>query len=406
MDLNKIIQLMFEAPETNTGGTEELSLEETIDALATDEPVVDDKKDEEDLLTEEKPDKKENEEKEEEELELEPELSDEELNNVEDVPRKEILKKYPTIFKDFPQLERSYYREQKYAELLPTIEDAQTAVSKAENYDKFEVALLGGDIDQVLGSVKTADAKAFGRMVDNYLPALLKTDQAAYFHVINDVLKNTVIAMVREADNIKNDDLKAAAVILNQFFSGKSEFEAPKPFGPGKKDEPDELTTERQKFHEERFNTVLDELTTTSSNVVRSTVSKHIDPRNTMTDYVRKVAIDRVMDDLDKAIGSDKRHKAILDKLWQKAADSGYKSASKDDIKRAHLSKAKTLLPAIIQKRRSEALRGLGKRETIEREEPVRKGPVTVGRTATADNSGKGKEVPKNIKTLDFLMQD
>src|SRR6185436_17783046 len=72
--------------------------------------------------------------------ELEKELegpTDEQLELVTPVARREILKKYPTLFKDFPYLEKAYYREQQFTELLPTIDDAKQAVAKSETLDKF-----------------------------------------------------------------------------------------------------------------------------------------------------------------------------------------------------------------------------------------------------------------------------
>lgn len=416
MDLNRfirIIQLFFEAPDTSKGGGE-LSIEGMIDELASDDKKIDDKGDkvkEDDLLEEddEKEEKKSKEDEDEEELELdEDKVELDDLDAVEDVPRKEILAKYPKIFKDFPQLEKAYYREQKYAELLPTIDDAKDAIEKSTQYDKFEGALLNGDIDSILNSVKVADGKAFNKIVDEYLPTLQKVDQTAYFHVIGTVIKNTIIAMSRHGKEIENEDLQGAAVLLNQFVFGKNEFEAVKEFGPKPDKSDNSIDNERIQLHQERFESALEDLSTTSSNIIKSTIAKHIDPKDSMTDYVKRTAIRDAMDDVEAAIQADTRFKSILDKLWQKAADKKFNRESLADIKKAHLNKAKTLLPSIISKRRSEALKGLGKREGNEREEVEKKGPVKMGRSGGADNTIKNNktEIPKNQSTLDYLMDD
>lgn len=416
MDLNRfirIIQLFFEAPDASKGGGE-LSIEGMIDELASDDKKIDDKGDkvkEDDLLEEddEKEEKKSKEDEGEEELELdEDKVELDDLDAVEDVPRKEILAKYPKIFKDFPQLEKAYYREQKYAELLPTIDDAKDAIEKSTQYDKFEGALLNGDIDSILNSVKVADGKAFNKIVDEYLPTLQKVDQTAYFHVIGTVIKNTIIAMSRHGKEIENEDLQGAAVLLNQFVFGKNEFEAVKEFGPKPDKSDNSIDNERIQLHQERFESALEDLSTTSSNIIKSTIAKHIDPKDSMTDYVKRTAIRDAMDDVEAAIQADTRFKSVLDKLWQKAADKKFNRESLADIKKAHLNKAKTLLPSIISKRRSEALKGLGKREGNEREEVEKKGPVKMGRSGGADNTIKNNktEIPKNQSTLDYLMDD
>src|SRR5215510_11268328 len=70
---------------------------------------------------EEKEDEKKDEKTVEDELEAELEEDQKDLDeNLElalPVRRKEILAKYPDIFKDFPYLEKAYYREQAYAEV-------------------------------------------------------------------------------------------------------------------------------------------------------------------------------------------------------------------------------------------------------------------------------------------------
>src|SRR5262245_60605887 len=70
------------------------------------------------------------------------------------VRRKEILAKYPKLFKDFPYLEKAYYREQQFTELLPTIADAKLAVEKAQILDRTEQQVMSGDIIGVLSAYK------------------------------------------------------------------------------------------------------------------------------------------------------------------------------------------------------------------------------------------------------------
>src|SRR4051812_39830195 len=119
--------------------------------------------------------------------ELEKELAgptDEQLELVTPVRRKEILKKYPELFKDFPYLEKAYYREQQFTELLPTIEDAKTAVSKAQTLDQFENELMGGSTENILKAIKEENPNNFHKIVDDYLGTLSRVDEQAYYHVL------------------------------------------------------------------------------------------------------------------------------------------------------------------------------------------------------------------------------
>src|SRR4030095_10511453 len=125
--------------------------------------------------------------------EIEDELeepSEEQLELVTPVRRREILKKYPNLFKEFPYLEKAYYREQQFTELLPTIDDAKAAVEKSQILDRFEGDLMSGNAETVLKAVQASNPKAFLKIVDDYLPTLAKVDEKAYFHVLGNVTKH------------------------------------------------------------------------------------------------------------------------------------------------------------------------------------------------------------------------
>src|SRR3972149_3894610 len=383
----------------------ELSRDDILDVLnAPDEPVK------EDLLKKEveEPVKKTSEEEEEEKV-TEPE-EEVKIEEVEPEPeiitharRKEILAKYPTIFKDFPFLEKSYFREQKYAELLPTLDDAREAVERSETLKKFEGDLLNGNSESVLQSVLAQDKESFAKIVDNYLPTLARVDSNAYYHVIGNVIKNTIVAMAQESQRLQNEQLKDAAILLNQFIFGNSQFTPPTTFGKPGSSEPNELQQERAKFNQERFEAARGDLSTRVTNLIKSTIDTNIDPKELMSSYIKKNAVRDCFEEVDKVLADDKRFRSIMDRLWKQASESNYSQGSIEKIRSAWLSAAKTVLPQLIQKSRNDALKGLGKRTTtVEDEEGPRKGPITPGRATTPRSSPK--EIPKGMKTLDFLM--
>lgn len=371
---------------------------ETIDIKEPPKPKV--KEEEEDELEEEL-----TEDDELKELEEELEGPDEEkLELITPVRRKEILKAFPDLFKKFPYLERAYYRDQKFTELLPTIEDAKEAVVKAQTLDNFERDILGGNTETLLKSVRENDQQAFLKIVDNYLPALAKVDERAYQHVIGNVIKHTITAMVQEGRRSSNDVLQNAAQILNQYVFGTSDFVPPQNLvKPSQVDPEKEKLVEREKqFARQQFETVLGDLSSRVQNTIKGTIENNIDPRGSMTDYVKKNAIKDAADTLEQYIQKDARFRAVLDKMWENAAKSNFSKESVERIRSTYLSKAKTLLPTVIKKARNEALRSGSKRSTENKDES----PIKVGKSTSSSNSGKAKNIPKNMKTLDFLMQD
>lgn len=380
---------------------------------AADEEESDDDSDESDT-----DDSEEEESEEDDELaDLEEELTDEEpsddkLELTTPVRRKEILKKYPNLFKDFPYLEKAYYREQQFTELLPTIDDAREAVESKQTLERFEKDLMGGNVETILAAVKDQDTNSFYRIVDELLPTLAKVDEGAYHHLLGNVTKHTIAAMVREARSSKNDVLQSAAQILNQFVFGSSDYSPPtklaKDEKPEEKSKDDELTKRQQEFTRRQFESARTDLNQRINNTLKATIEGNIDPRGSMTDFVKRHAVRQVQESMASLISQDKRFGILVDKLWEHAFKKDFDKESVDRIRSAYLSKARTLLPSVIKKARIEALRGMGKRVRDTEEPESKKGPASVERPRSK-NSGKVTkpgDIPKGMRTLDFLMQD
>ena len=415
-----------------------LSREDVIDFLSedsTEQEVIelekDTKKTKEDKIKEDKKETKEEvkegdeEEKVEtksleDEIEEELEEPDEEkLELIAPVGRKEILAKYPEIFKDFPYLEKAYYRERAYTEILPTIEDAKVAVEKAERLDTYEAEIMGGSTETLLQAVLNTDRESFSKVVDNYLPTLYKVDESAYYHTIGNVIKHTIMTMVRDGKEHGTDELIQAADVVNQYIFGTKQFTPPQRLAKDevKDDAKESEVDEREvQFTQRQFEVAKNDITTRTDNILKSTIDKNIDPNESMTDYVKKSATREVFDTLERVISEDTRFRTVLDKLWERAFNDDFSTESMDRIKSAYLSKAKTLLPSIIKKSRNEALRGLGKRvrDDSDTDTKDKKGPLPVGKTrssSTSPQSGKAdkdkaKAIPRGMSTLEYLSQD
>ena len=417
---------------TPVGTAPVMGKEDTIEFLGEDDETKEEidlkpkikkeevKEDKEEIQEDDEEVKDEDDEEVDELTEIEAELeepSEEQLELTTPARRRDILKKYPSLFKDFPYLEKAYYREQQFTELLPTIQDAKLAVTKSETLDQFENELLSGSTESILKAVKEENPRAFFRLVDEYLPTLARVDEKAYHHVLANTIKSTIVSMVQESNRSQNEALKSAAAILNQFVFGTSEFAPPTALSnneqqPTSKD--NELNIRERNFRVQRFTSTRDDLGSRINNVLKNTIEGNIDPKNSMTDYVKRNASRESLETLNNLIDKDSRFKSLLDKLWEKSFQEDFSKTSTDRIRSAYLSKARTLLPSVIKRARNEALKGLGKRvkdddneETTDKTD--RKGPLPSGRSASSSHSGKiknAKDIPPGMKTLEFLMED
>lgn len=400
--------------------------EETIPLEKTEKAGTDKTKEKDDKKDDKTPPKVkvDGEDEEEEEIdeltELEQEIeepSEEQLELVTPVRRREILKKYPNVFKDFPYLEKAYYREQQFTELLPTIADAKVAVEKSEILDRFEGDVMKGNTENILKAVKTTDPDAFARIVDDYLPTLARVDQQSYFHILGNISKHTIYAMVQEANKTGDTTLRDAAQILNKFVFGTTDWKPPTNLSREEKPEESsrekQLSEREQGFIRQQLETSVNDLNTRVNNTLRNTIEANIDPKESMTEYVRGKASRDAIETLETLINQDTRFKVLVDKLWEAAYKANFTRESVDRIRSAYVSKAKTLLPSVIKKARNEALRGIGKRvrDDSDGEDNTRRGPVTPGRPRSQSTSSSGKaktagEIPKGMSTLEFLNQE
>lgn len=347
------------------------------------------------------------------ELERELEEPDEEkLELVTPVRRKEILAKYPKLFKDFPYLEKAYYRDQQFTEVFPTINDAKEANSKAAALDSYEQDLMRGNTEGVLKTIKQGDEKSFHRIVDNYMLALYNTDQTAYHHVVGNLNKQLIASLVQEGKKLGNDALLQAAAIVNQFVFASAEWTPPTRLSKDEADpRQDEIKNREEEFNQRQFESARDDLGTRLSNSFKATIEQNIDRTGSMTQYVKNAACKDALGYLEKMILADRAFQRLKDKLWISAAEQGYAKPAMDRLRSAFATKAKTLLPAVLKKARNEALRGLGKRVREEDTEDVNDGttrPDKTRKTTSSPRSGnvfkdKAQKIPKGMSTLEFF---
>ena len=362
----------------------------------------------------------------EDELEEE-EPSEEDLQLITPVRRQEILKKYPNFFKDFPYMQVAYYRDRQYTEIFPTPQDAKEAAQAKETLQRFESDVMKGNTENILKAVKEENPQTFNRLVDNYLVTLANVDQNAYYHVLGNIGRHTIMGMVQEARRlgVNNDPqnpgpgnvLQQAAQILNQFLFGSSEWTPPKNLSTEPK--PEESQREReiqhreQQFVRQQFESSRNDLNNRINNAVKNTIAANIDPKNTMTDYVRASAEREAMETLEELFSKDISFNRLKDKLWEKAFEEGFSPESLAKIRTAYNAKARALLPSVIKKARNNAWRGMGKRvrEEDSQENRSERGPVKGGVPRSQQSGNKSritnpKEIPAGMSTLEFLNSD
>jgi len=332
-----------------------------------------------------------------------PEESEEDLELDAPPKKRELLTKYPDIFKTFPWFEKMIYRDREYTELFGSFDDAKDIAGQAQILQNFEKDLMSGNTETILKQVKENDPKAFDKIVDNYLSTLSRVDKDAYVEVCGNIGKHIIRDLVSEANNVKgmnkeqSELLQQTALILNQYLFGSSSYTPPKSrVEPKANEEEEKLNKERSDFTRQRYESSRDELQTRVDNTLRATITEYIDRNNEMSPYVKRNAITDAMKLLHGTIGADNSFRKNLDKLWEAAFNENFNQNALGRIKSAYLGRAKSTLKAVIAKARAEALKdnvpSRKEQEEDEDERPSKKGPIIAGRPR--QSSGKNERKP------------
>src|SRR5712672_940877 len=330
-----------------------LNIEDDEDS---DEDTEDEEKDDED---EEKSEESENE-----------DLTDKEENELElaKIPsRKEIKAKFPTLFKEFPQLEQAFYREREYTSLFPSLSDAREAKESIEEYAGFQSELMHGNIEGVLKSVKNSDPKAFDKIADSILDSLVRVDANSHLPTTRKITKGVLYQINQLAkQNIKKNpedkraqQLEIATELLHDAIFNTAEVgldpEEVKRADP----EREKFDNDRNEFEKARFADAFNKVSSKVDSVLTNSVTQNIDLKGILPPYVKAVVIKDVMKELDRQLVGDKPFKSLVDKLWMKAKTDNYSGNAMSNLETALKNKAKSILPAIMKAKKGEAVKGL-----------------------------------------------
>ena len=208
--------------------------------------------------------------------------------------RKDILKDYPDLFKKHPYLETAYFREQKFTEIFPAIKDAEAAARDVKILQDLEDDLQDGNLERLFSGLHRGSKEAYHQAIDNLLPTLASVDRESYDHLVANVTKHTIANLFEAGNEEGNEVLKNVAVLLNQWAFGTSKLTPPTPLAKKaeKNPEAERLENERRDFDRQRFNAARDNLITRVDNTLKNTIQNNIDPRGSMSEYVREKAVE------------------------------------------------------------------------------------------------------------------
>lgn len=312
-----------------------------------------------DVETKEEPE--EDDEEEEPEEESEDEESDEKIGTGYGKPTyRQLVAKYPKIFKDFPGLRNTFFRERDYSKLFPTVEDARESYEQLNRLKAGEQRISAADPGDFIDLLGEYDVNKQRRFINDFLPALLAKNRPAFQAVTEPVIKHMIRSAFNDAKRNGNNNLMNSALNVHEWMFGDDKVEEPLRTQQPVQNQPDpekeRLYKENQEILRGQHQNFVDSILTDSSKRITNIVSKNL-PDDVSPFLGRSITRD-VMDELASVLRDDPAHRSNMERLLKQAASNRYSTEWKDRVKSAYLSRAKLALPDIIKKVRSAALKG------------------------------------------------
>lgn len=326
---------------------------------------------------------------------------------------KEIIKKYPDFFKDFPQHRHVFFQNKEYRELFPSVEEAKEAAEQLETFSSLQENLASGkseDVISVLESMKDLGEDVVSNFASNFLDGIKKVDQDLYYSVITPELVKMTRNVFNAGVRNENENLRNAAAVISQHLFGNAKVasgEAEVKLPSKKVEVDDKLEKERLAFKNERYSTFYNDIVSDSDVKLDSLIMSGLDEK--ISKGLREVIVERTRREISKILGEDKVHASRMNSLWRKAGSDNFTSPHKNKILSAYLEGAKGLIPKVRSKVRSEIL------GTRDRNSETNAGPAKkrveppnnaggVGSSRKQSNFDNGKKIDyKKTSDLDIL---
>jgi len=300
-----------------------------------------------------------------EDVEEEDEKEDEELDEVVGAKfsgrptYRQVIDKYPKIFKDFPGLRDVFFRERDYSRVFPTVEDAQESYDQLNKLKAGEQVISNGNPQDFLEVLRDYDANKERQFVGSFLPSLYKNNKPAFEAITSPVIQYAIRSMHRDATRNGNTNLATSAVNVYEWLFGTDDVEssgrAPQvPSAPQPDPEKENLKAERDRLLNTRHSEFIDVALSSASRKIDSIIKQSL-PEETSGFEVKSITRE-VMDQLGAVLRADSAHRSNMDRLIRNGRQDAYSEAARERLSSAFLSRAKLALPEIIKKVKSEAL--------------------------------------------------
>ena len=286
---------------------------------------------------------------------------DEEITKASGVSFKALSKKFPTIFKDFPQLRHVIGQHSGYKEVFTTVHDAKEASEKSNVFDYLDSQIVEGNLSSIFSGFAKQDKETgtntIGKIAERLLPDLLEVDEKAFRTATRPLLTTILRNMKLSSEKNGNKNLGIAADIASEFIFGTKDLPSLESRqDPELDNRKAALDRKEQEINSREYDRHAGSLQETATKRIYKEVLSRIDPESVLSEFDRDAKVEKVLSELSNQLQSDPTHMRIMNQLKQRLVRSGYSEEEKARFLGTYLARAKPVLGPILRKAVSTAV--------------------------------------------------
>ena len=273
-----------------------------------------------------------------------------------------ITRKFPEFFKTFPELKEMIGREAEYAKRFPTVELADEALDKSNEFDQISDHLADGNIGGLLDTVASVSENSLASVVDKFLPTLMQRNQNLYLRAITPSLAQFVAQFFKHGTEKGDKNIQNAALIASEWIfdtedyaTGKKKY--PNPQEAERDPERIKLNAEREKFLGTKLNDLRGSVVQTAETKLYSKIDDGLKGLSNLNEFTKNTIREKIYNEIGARLQADKTHMKLMDGIWGRARREQYDAPIwKPRLVTAYLARALALVPSIRAKVVGQAL--------------------------------------------------
>ena len=332
--------------------------EEILDDVAPDDVPADDNEDVEEVEDDVAPkarkakddgdddkedevDEKEQDEDTEDEDEGEEDSKADEDVTVSSSPIRDATKKYPKLFKEFPEFREAYFRDRDFRQIFPSVEDARVASDATEQYQYIQNEVASGNPASIVDFL-AKDTKTLARFGRSFLKGTMTANQEAFEHITKPILIGVLSNAAREAELHGNKNLGASVKWLSQFI-----FQSPDlPSDNFKDDNAGQVNGSDSRILQQQLGEFTNEAFEQGQYHSLQLIADSVANLN-VNKAVKKTLIREIFKAADEKISSDVPHMKMMNSLWNKVRKGAITRQNRATLINAYVGAVKKLLPSV-----------------------------------------------------------